>query len=267
MTPLRDPAALREVAAAAALAARLADAARVVIQGYFRRSYAVEDKADESPVTIADREAESVMRELLTKHVPQHGVFGEEHGAVRTDAEFVWVLDPIDGTKSFISGVPLFGTLIALTYRGVPIIGVIDQPISRERWLGVAGGPSTLNGVPIKTRACPSVAAATLFATAPEMFKGADKATWERLVGAVKLQRYGADCYAYGLLASGFCDVIVEADLKPYDYCAQIPIIAGAGGIVTDWQGNPAGLGGDGRIVAAGDLALHAEMIRLINQV
>ncbi len=266
MASLRDPAAIREVEAAASLASRLADAAREVIQGYFRRSYAVEDKADESPVTIADREAEAAMRRLIGQTFPHHGIIGEEYGVERADAEYIWVLDPIDGTKSFICGVPLFGTLIALLHQGSSVLGVIDQPISRERWLGVAGGPSTLNGVPIRTRACSSISAATLFATAPEMFKGPDKATWERLVGAVKLQRYGADCYAYGLLASGFCDVIVEADLKPYDYCAQIPIIAGAGGIVTDWQGNPAGLGGDGRILAAGDLALHAEMLRLINQ-
>jgi inositol-phosphate phosphatase/L-galactose 1-phosphate phosphatase/histidinol-phosphatase len=229
----RDPAATREIAAAAALALRLADAARAVIQGYFRRSYAIEDKADESPVTIADREAEAAMRRLIGENFPHHGIIGEEYGAERADAEFVWVLDPIDGTKSFICGVPLFGTLIALLHQG---------------------------------RRCASVAAATLFATAPEMFKGANKATWERVSGAVKLQRYGADCYAYGLLAAGFCDVIVEADLKPYDYCAQIPIIAGAGGLLTDWRGNPAGLGGDGRIIAAGDPVLHAEMVKLINQ-
>ena len=266
MAASRDPAATREFAAAAALASRLADAAGGVIQGYFRRTYAIEDKADESPVTIADRESEAVMRRLIGEAFPHHGIVGEEYGVERADAEFVWVLDPIDGTKSFICGVPLFGTLIALLHHGRSVVGIIDQPISRERWLGIEGAPSTLNGAPIRTRGCASVAEATLFATGPEMFKGPDKATWERVSNAVKLRRYGADCYAYGLLASGFCDVIVEADLKPYDYCAQVPIIAGAGGLVTDWQGNPAGLGGDGRIIAAGDPKLHAEMVVLINQ-
>ncbi len=260
-----DSALARELAAAAAAAGELADAARSVIQGYFRRSYAIEDKADESPVTVADREAEAAMRRLINRYFPHHGIVGEEYGAERADAEFVWVLDPIDGTKSFICGVPLFGTLIALLHRGVAKIGVIDQPISCERWLGVDGRPSTLNGAPIRTRACAAPEGATLFATAPEMFKGADKRTWDGLAERVKLVRFGADCYAYGLLAAGFCDVIVEADLKPYDYCAQIPIIAGAGGLVTDWQGAPAGLASDGRILAVGDPTLHARLVEILN--
>ncbi len=177
-----DSALARELATAAAAAGELADAARSVIQGYFRRSYAIEDKADESPVTVADREAEAAMRRLINRHFPHHGIVGEEYGAERADAEFVWVLDPIDGTKSFICGVPLFGTLISLLHRGVAKIGVIDQPISCERWLGVDGRPSTLNGAPIRTRACAAPEAATLFATAPDMFKGADKRTWCRLL-------------------------------------------------------------------------------------
>ena len=264
MTKRADPAAAREIEAAAAFAPILADAARGVIQGYFRRSYTIEDKADESPVTIADRESESAMRQLIAERFPAHGIVGEEFGSDRADAEFVWVLDPIDGTKSFICGVPLFGTLIALLHQGSSVVGVIDQPISRERWLGVAGQPSTLNGAPIRTRPCQNLRAATVFATAPEMFKGDDRTAWEKVTGSVKLVRYGADCYAYGLLAAGFCDAVVEADLKPYDYCAQIPIIAGAGGIITDWRRTPAGLESDGRIIAAGDPVLHEQLVALL---
>jgi len=245
-------------AALLAFANGLADAAGAIIRGYFRRGVAVDDKADQSPVTIADREAERELRRLIEAHFPADGILGEEFGATRSDAARVWVLDPIDGTKSFISGIPLFGTLIALTERGGPILGVIDQPISRERWIGATGHPSTLNGAPIRTRACPTLALATLFATAPEMFHGEEAQGFRRLRGSVKLPRYGADCYAYGLLAAGFIDVVVEASLKPWDYCAMVPVIEGAGGRITDWEGAPLGLRSGSRILAVGDPALLA---------
>src|SRR5256714_12803754 len=159
-------------AALIAFANELADAAGEIVRRYFRQGVSVDDKADMSPVTIADREAEAALRVLIERRFPDHGILGEEHGSVRTDAERVWVLDPIDGTKSFISGVPLFGTLIALTRARRPILGIIDQPISRERWVGVAGRPTTLNGAVVGRRACPALTAATLFATTPDMFKG-----------------------------------------------------------------------------------------------
>src|SRR5262245_6574589 len=172
-----------------ALSQRLADAARPISSRYFRTAVAVDDKTDASPVTIADREAETAMRALLTEHVPQHGVFGEEHGAVRTDAEYVWVLDPIDGTKAFITGLPIFGTLIALLHRGVPVLGVIDQPILKERWLGVSGERSTYNGKPIQVRACADLANAYMYSTAPIMFPGAFAQRHEALTQRVKLFR------------------------------------------------------------------------------
>ena len=155
-------------AAHLALANELADAARPIIRGYFRQKIAVDDKSDLTPVTVADREAEAAMRRLIEKHFPDHGILGEEHGSVRAGAEHVWVLDPIDGTKSFISGIPLFGTLIALTRRGKPVLGIVDQPILDERWVGVVGEPTRLNGTAAHTRPCPALAAATLFSTAPE---------------------------------------------------------------------------------------------------
>jgi inositol-phosphate phosphatase/L-galactose 1-phosphate phosphatase/histidinol-phosphatase len=247
-----------------ALADELADAAGAVIRPYFRQKIAVDDKADASPVTIADREAEQAMRALIEARFPEDGIFGEEFGTVREDAEFVWVLDPIDGTKSFISGIPLFGTLVALLHRGRPALGIIDQPISQERWRGVAGSPSTHNGNPIRARPCPDLAAASLFATAPDMFRGADADAFARLKAEVKLTRHGGDCYAYGLVASGFIDCVVEASLKPYDYCAMVPIIEGAGGVFTDWQGKPLGLASDGRVLAAGDRRVHAAALALL---
>jgi histidinol phosphatase-like enzyme (inositol monophosphatase family) len=240
-----------------ALANSLADAARPIVSRYFRTGVTIDDKSDASPVTIADREAETAMRALLTKHVPGHGVFGEEHGAERTDAEYVWVLDPIDGTKAFITGMPVFGTLIALLHRGVPVMGVIDQPILEERWLGVAGRQSTFNGQPIKVRACPTLDRAYMYSTAPIMFPGALEKKHTALTQRVKLFRWGGDCYAYGLLASSHVDLVVENDLKLYDFAALVPVIAGAGGLITDWNGKPLDMHSDGSVLAAGDAALH----------
>jgi inositol-phosphate phosphatase / L-galactose 1-phosphate phosphatase / histidinol-phosphatase len=240
-----------------ALALRLADAAGAEIRPHFRNLTTVEDKPDLTPVTVADRAAEASMRALIETHLPSHGIIGEEVGRVREDADYVWVLDPIDGTKSFISGVPLFGTLIALTRKRRPILGIIDQPISRERWVGASGRPTTLNGAAIRCRACPTLAAATLFATTPEMFKGDDAACFARVSTAVKLTRFGGDCYSYGLVAAGFIDIVLEASLKPYDFCAMVPIVEGAGGLATDWRGAPLDLDSDGRVLVAGDRRAH----------
>jgi inositol-phosphate phosphatase/L-galactose 1-phosphate phosphatase/histidinol-phosphatase len=253
-----------ELEAAAALAPALADAAGAVIRRYFRQRVEIIDKADASPVTIADRDSETAMRQLISARFPDHGIIGEEFGEDRPDAEFVWVLDPIDGTKSFISGVPMFGTLIGLLHQGVPVLGVLDQPILRERWLGVQGSRTIFNDAPISTRPCAALAAATLFTTAPEIFDADEIGRFQKVQGAAKLIRYGIDCYAYGLVASGFIDAVIEAQLNLYDFCAHIPIIEGAGGIVTDWRGQRATMETDGRIVACGDARLHEEMLRLI---
>ena len=247
-----------------ALASELADAAGAVIRPYFRTKLAVDDKADLSPVTAADRAAEAAMRQLINARFPEHGIIGEEYGRERDDAEFVWVLDPIDGTKSFISGVPLFGTLIALARHGKPILGIIDQPISGERWVGVADRATTHNGSSVRCRPCPGVAAATVFATSPDMFKDADADAFARVARAAKLVRYGADCYAYGLVALGFIDIVIEASLKPYDFAAMLPIVEGAGGIATDWQGAPLGLSSDGRVLIAGDKRTHSDALDLL---
>jgi histidinol-phosphatase len=257
----------RVSAAHLALAKRLADTSGAIIRRHFRRRIAVDEKADRTPVTIADRAAEAAMRRLIAARFPDHGVLGEEYGRRNTEADYVWVLDPIDGTKSFISGVPLFGTLIALTYRGKPVLGVIDQPILRERWIGATGRRTTLNGKPVKTRPCRRLAAATLYATAPDMFPRREAAAFARLKRRVKLARFGADCYAYALLASGFIDLVVEADLKPYDFCALAPVIEGAGGAISDWKGKELDLASDGRVVAAGSKVLARQALTFLKRV
>jgi inositol-phosphate phosphatase/L-galactose 1-phosphate phosphatase/histidinol-phosphatase len=240
-----------------ALANSLADAARPIAARYFRTPVTVDDKSDRSPVTIADREAETAMRALLARHVPAHGIFGEEHGVERADAEYVWVLDPIDGTKAFITGLPIFGTLIALLHRGVPVLGIIDQPIMKERWLGALGRPSTLNDKPIEVRACASLDKAYMYSTAPLMFRGPSAKRHEALAEKVKLFRWGGDCYAYGLLAAGHVDLVVENSLKLYDFAAVVPVIKGAGGMITDWKGRELDMRSDGSVLATGDPAIH----------
>lgn len=250
-----------------AFAHRLADAAGAVQRRYFRTPVTVDIKEDDSPVTIADREAEAAMRTLIARHHPGHGVLGEEHGSDRLDAEWVWVLDPIDGTRSFITGRALFGTLIALCHRGVPVLGMIDQSIMRERWLGRSGARSTMNGNPLATRACPDPSRAVLHSTSPYLFAdGHERDAFERLAAQVSLPFFGCDCYAYGLLAMGFVDLVVEAGLGVYDYMALVPVIEGAGGRITDWQGRPPGFGSDGRVVAAGDGRVHEAVLRMLGE-
>ena len=250
------------------LAVKLADRAREITGRYFRGDFEVEQKADLSPVTVADRETEAALRAMIAEAFPEHGILGEEHGAQRTEAEHVWVLDPIDGTKRFTTGHAQFGTLIALLHRGRPILGVIDMPQLDERWLGAAGRPTThrdrRGSHEARTRPCAELASATLYTTAPQMFEGADYEAFERLRETVKTGLYGGECYAYGLLASGYNDLVIEADMDPYDYLSHVAVVAGAGGVVTDWQGAPLGLGSDGRILAAGNAALHRAALDLL---
>lgn len=247
------------------LAHRLADCAGEVQRRYFRTPVSVETKADSSPVTIADREAEARMRELIEAAFPEHGILGEEHGPVRTDAEFVWVLDPIDGTKSFITGRPLFGTLIALAHHGRPALGLVDQSILQERWVGLRGGGAAWNGRPIAVRPCPRLEDAVLFATSPAMFTTEPETrAFQRVQATVRLPMFGGDCYAYGLMAMGFADLVIEASLQPYDFMALAPVIEGAGGRITDWRGQPLRLESTGQVVAAGDARVHEAACALL---
>lgn len=248
-----------------ALAHRMADVAAPITRRYFRTPFDVISKDDESPVTIADREVEAAIRKLIATECPDHGIIGEEHGTERPDAEYVWVIDPIDGTRAFITGVPMFGTLIALLRNGKPILGVIDQPISNERWIGAASHPTTFNGKPVRSRACPELSAASLVSTSPDMYDPPENGVpFKRLRASVRFTRFGGDCYAFGLLASGFVDVATEAMLKPYDYCALVPVIEGAGGKITDWDGRPLTLRSDGRVLAAGDPRAHEQALKIL---
>lgn len=221
------------------LAHQLADAAGEILLQYFRKRFEIVDKEDLSPVTIADQAAEQAMRSLVSKRFPSHAIFGEEWGldAPKEDYDYVWVLDPIDGTKSFITGKPVFGTLICLVHRGIPVLGIIDQPVLQERWVGVKDCKALLNGQEIETRACSSVSSAYLYTTSPHLFTGAAEEAFLRIRDKVKVPLYGCDCYAYGLLAAGHVDLVIESGLKPYDFLALVPVVEGAGGIITDWKG------------------------------
>ncbi len=250
----------------AGFAQELADLAAGVIRPYYRSPVAVETKADASPVTVADREAELAMRELIRARHPDHGIAGEEFGLERQDAELIWHLDPIDGTKSFIIGRPLFGTLIALSHRGQPLLGLIDQCISGERWLGLLGHDTSWNAEAVHVRSCPNLGDAVLGTTSPLMFvEGAQQAAFARVQQAVRYPLFGGDCYTYGLLAMGFVDLVIEADLDPYDFMALVPVIEGAGGVMTDWRGCALHPGSDGQIIAAGDPRLHAAALALLS--
>jgi inositol-phosphate phosphatase/L-galactose 1-phosphate phosphatase/histidinol-phosphatase len=250
-----------------AFAHELADRAGEVLRRHYRTPISVDYKADESPVTLADREAERVMRDLIRARFPEHGIEGEEFASEHGEAALVWHLDPIDGTKAFLVGRPTFGTLISLLRRGRPILGIIDQCISHERWVGVLGERSTFNGAAIRVRSCPDLRHAVLSTTSPQMFKTADEqAALARVAQAVRFAVYGGDCYAYGLLAMGFADLVVEADLDVHDFAALVPVIEGAGGLITDWRGQPLDHNSDGRVVAAGDRRVHAQVLELLDQ-
>ncbi len=244
-----------------ALARRLADAAGQAIRPYYRAAFAMETKADASPVTQADRAAEAAIRAILEAERPHDGIIGEEYGSVREGAERVWVLDPIDGTRSFIAGRPIFGTLIALLEGGQPMLGVIDQPITRERWIGAHGRVTTLNEGPVRTRACRSLADAHLATTGPGYFPGDAKAAFDRVATLARDVLWGGDCYNYALLAAGHLDLVIEAGLQLYDLAALVPVVEGAGGLMRDWKGNALTADSDGKVIAAGDAALVNEAL------
>lgn len=243
----------------------LADLSGPVARRHFRARLPIDDKADASPVTAADREIESLLRAAIACSFPEHGIVGEEFDSDRPDADYVWVIDPIDGTRAFITGKPTFGTLIALLYQGRPCLGVIDMPALGERWIGAKGAPTFHNGEAVTVRPCARLSEAYFYATSPHMFApGREDAVYRRMAAAVKSPLYGADCYHYGLLASGFCDLVLEAGLKPYDFCALVPVLEGAGGVVTDWAGQPLGLDSEGQVLATGNAALHAQALEMI---
>ena len=249
-----------------ALANRLADAARAVIKPLFRQELGSERKADRTPVTEADRAAEQAMRDLIAAAFPDDAIHGEEFGATPGKSGRTWVLDPIDGTTAFMAGRPIFGTLIALVKEGWPVLGLIDQAILDERWIGITGKPTTLNGQPARTRLCPSLAQAALATTGPHYFDDHQGEHFMALAGKTDHKRMvmGGDCYNYAMLASGHLDVVCEANLKLHDYAALIPVVEGAGGMMCDWNGDPLHAASDGHVLALGDPARLEDVIEAL---
>lgn len=249
-----------------ALAHRLADAAREAIRPLFRTGIGSERKGDRTPVTEADRAAEQAMRRLIEAEFPRDAVHGEEFGASAGNSGRTWVLDPIDGTTAFMAGRPIFGTLIALVQEGWPVLGVIDQPILGERWVGLTGTPTTFNGTQVRTRPCPNLSDAALATTGPHYFDDHDGEHFMALAAKTDHKRMvmGGDCYNYAMLAMGQLDVVCEANLKLHDYAALIPVVEGAGGVMCDWNGDPLHAASSGHVLALGDPARVEDVVEAL---
>jgi inositol-phosphate phosphatase / L-galactose 1-phosphate phosphatase / histidinol-phosphatase len=252
--------------ASLSLAGQLADVARSIALQHFRTPLAVERKSDGSPVTVADRDIETLMRRMIRSAFPGHAIRGEEFAA-EGSGEFTWVLDPIDGTKSFVTGYPLFGSLIALLQGERPVLGVLEAPALGERWVGCDGRPTRFNGKPVRTSHCASIEQAVVYTTTAETFSPEERRRFEALSTRAALRRFGGDCYLYGMLAAGHCDLVVEVQLKPHDFMAVVPIVEGAGGRISDWRGAPLATVTDGRVVAAATEGLWRQAVEELRAV
>lgn len=242
----------------------MADNAREIALQYYRKSKQQWMKPDDTWVTEADCKIEEMARLMVSERYPNHDFFGEEYGDSDSVNSLKWCLDPIDGTMPFVYGLPTFGVLISLTQDANPIVGIIESPAVKERWCGAKGEDSTWQGQPCKTNSKQSLTTAVVLATSPDMFTEAERGIFDRVSLNAKERRFGADCYAYGLLASGWVDVVMEADMKPYDMMALVPVIEGAGGVVTDWDGNQLTLNSGHWVLATSNRTLHEECLELI---
>lgn len=244
-------------------AREIMDAAHPIPRGHFRHSFAVDAKADASPVTVADRATEAQMRAEIARRFPDHGILGEEYGTENLDAEFVWVIDPIDGTKSFVSGHPMWGMLLGLLHNGVPVLGAIGMPALAEVIWGGRGLGAQLNGQPIRCRTGVAMDQAFICLNEVPRMLAADRKAIEALLATGRYQRATADCYSYVQLAAGWVDGVVDYGLEPFDFLPVLPIVEAAGGVMTDWQGRPLGLGSDGRVVA-GPPEVHRALLEIL---
>lgn len=245
-------------------AGRLADASRALINDAQWSRIRGQVKGDGSPVTEVDQAVEDRLREMIAAAYPEHGVLGEERGATAIERDFVWTLDPVDGTLSYLAGIPAYGTLIGLLHRGAPILGVIDLPATGERWLAHDGLSTLRNGMPVSARACEDLASALLSTSGPEYLDAADRPAVERLKAATRWCTYGGNCVTYAQIACGRIDIGIDAAMGPYDYLPLVPIVSGAGGVITDWQGAPLVLGSGDKVLAGGDARLHAKALEVL---
>lgn len=235
-----------------------------IIRKHYRNLSEIEVKDDLSPVTVADREVERLLREMIKEAYPDHGIQGEEYGSEGANSDYKWLIDPIDGTASFMIGRPTFGTLVGLAHKGIPLAGVIDQPINKERWLAAKGQGATFNGSPIKVRDCGGLEEATVCTTGPNYFSEDELFKFSKVSLEARYTIYGGDCYQYGLLALGHIDLVVEAGLKPHDFFPFITIIREAGGIITDWQGRELNANSKGDIIAACSKKVHEQVVEIL---
>ena len=247
------------------LANLMADHARTIALQYFRNSMPNWRKSDSTPVTEADLRIEKRIREIAAEHYPQHGFIGEEDGATNAHSRLRWCVDPIDGTKSFLYGVPTFGTLISLTYDAAPIVGVIEHPALQERWCAVRGGTTTYQGKPCRCSQQTDLNEAVVYATSIDMFNARERRQFDRVTKQARRRQFGVDCYAYSLLSSGFIDIVMEADMKSFDMMALVPVIEGAGGIVSNWRGEPLTLSSGSQILATANEHLHRQCLDIIS--
>ena len=242
----------------------LADKSSEIIMQYFRRRFSIETKEDSTPVTIADKNSEEKIRELIKQTYPSHGIVGEEYEDINLDSEFIWVIDPIDGTQSFIAGHKDFGTLIALLQNNKPILGIINCPAHQERWIGLHNQPTTLNGNVVSTSNVQKIKDGYAFTSGLYFKDDKFKKEFHKIIQQAKYYRFGGDCYMYGMLASGLIDIVIEDTLKIHDYMALIPVINGAGGIISDKNNNAITLESDGSFVATANIALHKEVAEIL---
>ena len=242
----------------------MADAARRQALNYYRTPLEIITKEDASPVTMADRNTEAAMRAIVAQHCPQDGIYGEEYGQQQLDAAHLWVIDPIDGTRSFITASPLWGTLIAWLDQGTPALGLMDLPVLNERWFAVRGGGASCNGRPQHVSACRNLHEARISTTSPDIFSAAEWSVFDALSRKAQMRRFGGDCYSYAQLAGGHIDAVIESGLQPYDYMAHVCIIEEAGGIMTDWHGNAPDIHGTGQIVVSATEALHQTLLQAL---
>ena len=242
----------------------MADGAREIALQYYKKPKKQWTKSDSTFVTEADLRIEEFTIQMINEQYPEHGYFGEEYGDTSTDELLKWCIDPIDGTQPFVYGLPIFGVLIALTFNSRPIVGIIDSPAMGERWCGAYGFPTTWQGQVCSTKQNQALKDSVVFATSIDMFGEYERATFNHVSSLAKYRRFGADCYAYGLLASGYIDIVMEADMKPYDIMALVPVVEGADGVISDWSGNPLTLNSSRQVLATANLKLHEECLRAI---